>query len=161
MEVEKALKQMHPLTALKRESKCFCGEAPHHSLTNKVLVAHEMMNHISKKRNSKCGEMAIKLDMSKAYDRVEWEYLKQIMMKLKFHMKWISRVMRCVSSVKYAVRINGQPYDLNQPTQGLRQGDPLSPYLFLICTEGLSALLHQLVHRKAIKGVTASLPMIA
>ena len=115
-----------------------------------------MMTHISKKRKGKCGEMAIKLDMSKAYDRVEWECLKQIMMKLEFHMNWISMVMRCVSSVKYVVRINGQPYDLNQPTRGLRQGDPLFPYLFLICAEGLSALLHQAAHRKAIKGVVAS-----
>ena len=125
-------------------------------ITDNILVAHELMNHISKKKKGKCGEMAIKLDMSKAYDRVEWDCLKQIMMKLGFHMNWINTVMSCVSSVKYAVRINGQPYDLNQPTRGLRQGDPLSPYLFLLCAEGLSALLHQSAHRKAIKGVAAS-----
>ena len=76
-------------------------------ITDNVLVAHEMMNHISKKKKGKCGEMAIKLDMSKAYDRVEWECLKQIMKKLGFHHKWIDTVMQCVSFVKYAVRING------------------------------------------------------
>ena len=82
-------------------------------ITENILMAHEMMNHISKKRKGKCGEMAIKLDMSKAYDRVEWDCLQQIMIKLGFDMKWISTVMRCVSSVKYAVRINGQPFALN------------------------------------------------
>ena len=64
--------------------------------------------------------------------------------------------MRCVTLVKYAVWINGQPHGLIQPTRGLRQGDPLSPYLFLICAKGLSALLHQATHRKAIKEVATS-----
>ena len=68
---------------------------------------------------------------------------------------WL-RPWRCVTSVKYVIRINGQPCDLIQPTRRLRQGDPLSPYLFLICVEGLSALLHLATHRKAIKGVAAS-----
>ena len=64
--------------------------------------------------------------------------------------------MWCVTSIKYVVRINGQTHGLIQPTRGLRQGDPLLPYLFLICAEGLSSLLHQATHRKAIKGVAAS-----
>ena len=125
-------------------------------IIDNVLVAHEMMSHISKKKNSKGGEMAIKLDMSKAYDRVEWECLKQVMKKLSFHEKWISTVIRCVSSVKYVVWINGQPYAFIQPTRGLRQGDSLSPYLFLLCAEGLSALLNHVAQRNVIKGVAAS-----
>ena len=125
-------------------------------ITDNVLVALELMSHISKKKKGNSGEMAIKLDMSKAYDRVEWDCLQQIMQKLRFHDKWISIVMRCVTSVKYVVRINGQPCSHIQSTRRLRQGDPLSPYLYLICVEGLSAMLHQASHRKAIKGVAAS-----
>ena len=63
--------------------------------------------------------------------------------------------MRCVTSVTYAVRINGQPYGKIHPSRGLRQGDPLSPYLFLICAEGLSALLHKAVKRRKLRGVAA------
>ena len=125
-------------------------------IIDNVLVPHELMSHISRKKKAKCGEMAVKLDMSKAYDRVEWECLQHIMRKLGFHKKWIGIVMRCVTSVKYAIRINGQPCGQIQPTQGLRQGDPLSPYLFLICAEGLSALLHCAAQKNAIKGVAAS-----
>ena len=114
------------------------------------------MTHISRKKKGKCGEMALKLDMSKTYDRVEWVCLQQIMKRLGFHDDWISIVMRCVSSVTYAVRINGHPCGKIQPTWGLRQGNPLSPYLFLICAEGLSALLHNAVQQKKLKGVAAS-----
>jgi len=64
--------------------------------------------------------------------------------------------MRCVSSVTYVVRINGHPCGKIQPTWGLRQGDPPSPYLFLICVEGLSALLQNAVQQKKLKGVAAS-----
>ena len=99
----------------------------------------------------KCGEMAVKLDTSKAYVRVEWECLQQTMRKLGFHEKWINIVMRCVFSVKYAIRINGQPCGQIQPSRGLRQGDPLSPYLFIICTEGLSTLLHCAANEKPLK----------
>ena len=95
-------------------------------------------------------------DGYKAYDWVEWECLKRIMKKLGFHEKWIDTVMRCVSSVKYTVKINGQPYGLIQPTRGLRQGDLLSPYLFLNYSEGLSALLNCAAQRKAIEGVATS-----
>ena len=124
-------------------------------ITDNVLVAHEIMSHITKKKKGKGGLMAIKLDMSKAYDWVEWECLKQIMQKLSFHEKWIDTVMRCVSSVKYAVRINRQPYGSIQPSRGLRQGNSLSPYLFLLCAKGLSALLTLAAQRNTIKGVAA------
>ena len=54
-------------------------------IIDNVLVAHKLMSHISKKKKGNCGEMAVKLDMSKAYDRVEWDCLQQIMQKLDFH----------------------------------------------------------------------------
>lgn len=125
-------------------------------ITDNVLVAHKLMSHISKKKKGKCGEMAVKLDMSKAYDRVEWDCLQQVMQNLGFHKQCISIMMRCVTLVKYAIRINGQPCGLIQPTCELRPGDPLSPYLFLIYAKGLLAFLHQATHRKAIKGVATS-----
>ena len=125
-------------------------------ITNLVLVVHELMNHINRKKKGRNGEMALKLDMSKAYDLVEWGCLQQIMVKLGFHERWISLVMRCVSSVTYAVRINDQPCGHIVPTRGLQERDPLSPYLFLIYVEGLSALLHKAVQNKTLKGVAAS-----
>ena len=97
--------------------------------------------------------MALKLDMSKAYDKVEWACLKGIMEKLGIHRRVVEIIMRFVSTVTYSIRINGQPKGRIIPSRGLRQGDPLSPYLFLLCAKGLSGLLRQQVERGSIKGM--------
>lgn len=85
--------------------------------------------------------MAIKLDMSNAFDRIEWSCLERIMEKLGFHHRWISLMMMCKKSVSYSVLLNGEPKGLIHLTKGIRQGDPISLYLFLLCSEGLLAML--------------------
>ena len=91
--------------------------------------------------------------MMKAYDRVEWNYLEGCLLKLGFSPSWTSTVMRCVTSVRYAVRVNGELTDPVVPTRGIRQGDPISPYLFLLCTEGLSCLLQQREAQGELQGI--------
>jgi len=121
-------------------------------ITDNLLVAYESINSI-KKKQGKRGLCAVKLDMHKAYDRVEWIYLKPIMLKMGFHPRWVATVMSCVTSVKYNVRFNGMETDVFTPSRGLRQGDPLSPYLFLLVAEGLSSMLRGAETRGELEGV--------
>jgi len=85
----------------------------------------------------------MKLDMSKAYDCVEWLFLKEMMLKLGFNPVWMKLIMKCVSSMAHRIKLNGDLSVCFLPERGLRQGDPLSPYLFLICAEGFPALLNK------------------
>lgn len=79
------------------------------------------------RRSGRHGVCALKLDMMKAYDRVEWPFLKQVMLKMRFASVWVQRVMHFISSTSLAVMINGKPCGDIRPTRGLRQGDPISP----------------------------------
>ena len=83
----------------------------------------------------------MKLDVSKAYNRVEWAFLRGMMVRLGFPEVWINRVMSCVTTPSFLVRINGKVYGNIIPSRGLHQGDPLSPYLLHLCAEGFTSLL--------------------
>lgn len=100
--------------------------------------------------------MGIKLDMSKAYDRVEWGFLKAVMEKLGFGQRWIQLISQCVSTVNYSVLFDGADLGPIVPQRGLRQGDPLSPYLFIMVLEGLSAMIRKEQSRGNIHGVVVS-----
>lgn len=100
--------------------------------------------------------MAVKTDMSKAYDRLEWEFIRQVFDQLGFNPVWTNWVMQCVSTVTYSFPINDSVLRKVQPQRGIRQGDPLSPYLFILCVEVLSGLCTAAQNSGDLTGMSGS-----
>jgi hypothetical protein len=93
-------------------------------IIDNTIVAFEALHTMDVKLKGRKGYMTLKLDISKAYDRVEWDYLEAIMLKLGFDERWVPLIMTCVRFVSYSILINGQPYGYLKPSRGIRQGDP-------------------------------------
>lgn len=99
---------------------------------------------------------ALKLDVHKAYDRLSWNFIHRALLALGLPTWLVDRIMFCISSVTYAVKINGARHGFIKPTCGIRQGDPLSPYIFILCSEILSANLLHLELTGSFKGMKIS-----
>ena len=123
-------------------------------ISDNILVAFETSHYMRNHTKGKSGFMALKLDMSKAYDRVKWAYMEKVLVQLGFHDRWVKLMMACITTASYSALINGESHGHIIPTGGLRQGDPLSPYLFLMCTEGLHGLITSVANNGDIRRVS-------
>jgi len=114
-----------------------------------VLVANEIVDDASKL----CKELLLfKVDFEKAYDTVDWGYLDEVMNKMGFPPLWRKWINECVGTTKASVLVNGSPTDEFPLGRGLRQGDPLSPFLFLLAAEGFHVLMESLSRNNLFSG---------
>lgn len=103
------------------------------------------------KKSNKQG-VIIKLDFEKAFDTVNWEFLFDLLAKFGFGSKWLGWIKTCLSTASISILVNGSPTNEIQLERGLRQGDPLSPFLFNIVAEGLNKLLSRAKDMGLIRG---------
>ena len=101
--------------------------------------------------------MAIKLDLQKAYDRVNWKFIQAVLLHFGFNDTFTNWIISCISSVSFEVLVNGGKSERFMPSRGLRQGDPLSPYLFILGQEVLSRMLDHELRLKKISGIKTSI----
>ncbi|GAU35387.1 hypothetical protein TSUD_160380 [Trifolium subterraneum] len=123
------------------------------SISDNALIAIEVIHALKRRTKGTRGELALKVDISKAYDKVDWGFLRGMLERMGFTHKWIHWMMLCVSSVNYSVLVNFEKVGPIFPGRGLRQDDPLSPYLFILVTEGLTTLIKNSVARGDLQGV--------
>ena len=95
----------------------------------------------------------IKLDLFKAYDRLNWTYLKKVLESFGFNNRWIEWVFNLISTPNFSILINGTPLTTFNATRGIRQGDPLSPFLFIMVAKGLGRYFKKELQESKIKGL--------
>ena len=115
-----------------------------------IGVAQEALHSLKAKNIS---GVVLKLDMSKAYDRVSWLYVRMLMIHLGFDVSFMRWVMGCISSASFVVLINGAASPFFKAERGLRQGSPLSPLIFLLVAEGLSRFFIDAARRGELIGL--------
>nr|XP_043629994.1 uncharacterized protein LOC122601294 [Erigeron canadensis] len=116
---------------------------PSRRIADNILLTQELMHNYHRKSGP--PRCAFKVDIQKAYDTVDWEFLKLVLHDFRFPEQVVNWVMACVSSTSFSISVNGNLYGYFKGKRGLRQGDPISPYLFTLVMEVLTLKLQQLV----------------
>lgn len=124
-----------------------------------ILIANEVVDEACK---SKKELLLFNVDFEKAYDSVDWGYLDSVMGCMSFPVLWRKWIKECVSTATTSVLVNGSPTDEFPLKRGLRQGDPLSPFLFLLAAEGLNIVMKSLVETQLFSGysIRAANPVV-
>lgn len=121
-------------------------------LTDNALIAFKINHYIKRRTQGANGILGLKLDISKAYDILEWYFLDSMMLRFGFNSAWRDKIMCCVKSVSYSFLQVGETFGDIQPSRGVRQGDPISPYLYILCAEGLNSMIRRAEHVGLIHG---------
>ena len=125
---------------------------PNHWIAKNVFLAQEIV-HSFKKSKRKKGSVGFKLDFHKAYDYLEWDFIIKVLGALGFNQNVSNLIFQCISPVRFTLLLNGSKSTSFSPSRGIRQGDSLSPYLFILCSEVLARLIDREVGRGNISSV--------
>jgi hypothetical protein len=131
-------------------SKEKAGYMEGRKIMDSVILAHEVIHSL---KMTKTPGMLIKLDLSKDFDRISWQYMRSLLEAFGFDNHWVDWIMRLTSSAFFSILVNGMPSQPFSPTRGIRQGDPLSPFLFVLMAEGLGRYLKASVLEGSLKGL--------
>ena len=115
---------------------------PSRQWLDNIVIAQELLRSLDTKKG-KVGFMAVKVDLAKAYDRLEWSFVHHVLNAFHLPRMLIDLIMSCISSTSISILFNGGKLDFFKPTRGIRQGDPLSPYIFILCMEYLGYLINR------------------
>eukprot|EP00253_Pinus_taeda_P011590 PITA_11590 len=140
------LKLLLPLIISPEQS----GYVEGRQITDGIILTHEIIHSL---KTSKKPGMLLKLDLSKAFDSLSWNYMEKILLAFGFNNSWVHWIMSLLTSSFFSVLINGIPSETFHPSRGIRQGDPLSPFLFIIAAKGLGRSIKHAQQTHCLKGL--------
>ena len=120
-----------------------------------VVIAQELIHSIHRKKG-RLGQLILKLDLEKVYDRLEWNFIHEVLSFFKFPLSFVDLVLKCVTTSSFSILVNGGQLENFKPSRGIRQGDPLSPYLFILCMEYLSLKILEACDNNSWKAIKVS-----
>lgn len=113
--------------------------------------------HSMRVKRGPTGLMAIKIDLEKAYDRLSWDFIRNTLKEIGFDVPWVNLIMTCVETPRLSITLSGERLQPITPERGIRQGDAMSPALFVLCLEKLSQLISHKVESGCWKGIKLDL----
>lgn len=120
-----------------------------------AIIAQEIIYTLGRKKG-RVGYMALKIDLEKAYDKFEWSFIREMLNRVNLPKDLIDIIMSCVSTMSTSILFNEEALESIFHSRGIRQGDPLSPYLFILCMDFLSQLIEEKCNAKLWQPVKAS-----
>ena len=119
------------------------------NLVDGVVVVNEIVDFA---RKAKVQCLILKVDFEKAYDSVDWGFLEYMMIRVGMCNKWVAWMKACVFGGSMSILVNGSPTEEINIQRGLKQGDPLAPFLFLLVAEGFGGVMRNAVSRNLFQG---------
>lgn len=145
------IKQMLHKTIGKEQSSFVPGR----QISDNIAVYQEVLHTMRRKQGNK-GLMMLKIDLEKAYDRISWDFIRDTLVEVGFNEIWVRNIMCCVETARLSIVWNREALDWIIPKRGIRQGDAISPYIFVLCIERLSHMIHSEVNKRKWRGIRTS-----
>ena len=117
---------------------------PGRQITDNIVIVQEVLHTMRRKKSGK-QYMTIKIDFEKAYDRLKWSFIRDTLVEMNFPLRLIEVIMECVTTASMRILWNGEKTESFTPSRGVTQGDPLSPYLFVLCMERLNQIIEEAI----------------
>jgi hypothetical protein len=144
--MENCLKPILAFVISKKQARYVEGR----QIMDSIILSQEVIHSL---KSTKTLGMLIKLDLSKAFDKASWQYLQAILDSFGFDQCWVNWILNLTSSAFFSILVNEVPSQPFSPSRGIREGDPLSPFLFVLMAKGLGCYIKATVIEGSLKGL--------